>query len=75
MPRQQEEGTVIIDHHPRNRQPQKHPEVGIVMMTMMMRKDRRKVDRRRDPQGKERDLKRMRRRKKPLGMNYGSPEH
>ena len=66
---------MVNDHHPRNRQPQEHPEVGIVIMTMMMRTDQRKEDGTRDPQGKERDQKRMRRRKKPLGMNYGSPEH
>ena len=66
---------VVIDHHPRNRQPQEHPEVGIVMMTMMTKKDWRKEDGTRDLQGKERDRKRMGRRKKPLRMNYGSPEH
>ena len=65
---------VVIDHHPHNRQPEEHQEVGIVMMTMMTRKDRGKEDGTRDTQGKERDRKRMRRRNKPLGMNYGSPE-
>ena len=59
---------VVIDHHPRNRQLQERQAEGIVMMTMMMRKDRRKEDGTRDPQGKERDRKKIRRRKRPLGM-------
>ena len=75
MPQQQEGGMVVIDHHPHNRQPQEHPEVGIVMMLVMMRKDWKKEDGTRDPQGKERDRKCMRRRKRPLGMSYDSPEH
>ena len=66
---------VVIDHHPHNKQLQEHQEEGIVMMTMMRRKDQGKEDGTRDPQGKERDQKRMRRRKMPLGMNYDSPEH
>ena len=66
---------MVIDYHPRNKQPQEHQEDGIVMMTMMTRKDQGKEEGTRDPQGKERDQKQMRRRKKPLGINYNSPEH
>ena len=64
---------LAIDHHPGNRQPQEHPGAGIVMM---MAKNQRKEDGRRDLQGKVQDQRRMRRgRRRPLGTNYGSLEH
>ena len=72
MPRQQEGETVVIDHHPRNRQPQEHPEVGIVIMMTMRMKDRKNEEGTRDLQEKERDRKKIRRRRRPLGMNYNS---
>ena len=72
MPRPQEEETVVINHHTCNREPQEYPEAEMVTMRM---KVRRKEDGMRDPQGEVKDRKRMRRRRKrPLRMNYGSPE-
>ena len=75
VPRQQEEETVAINHHPCNRQPQEHPEVGIAMMTMRT-KGGEKVDGTRDPQGRIKHGRTMSMgKRRPLGTRYGSSGH